>query len=182
MYSSWTKSLLAIMPLSAVLTLSGCGSSLPPVSPQVGTSVVVIPATATILRGQSQQFMAQVSGLDDQTVTWHATVNVGTVDSSGLYTAPVDGDRFLVTITATSKGSPVAIGNAVVTLPPVTLSIAPSAIAVVPGLSHTFTATAVGLADTNVNWTVQGSGGGTITNAGFYTAPSTTGVYTVIAT
>jgi hypothetical protein len=144
--------------------------------------VVVIPATATILRGQSQQFVAQVSGLSDQTVTWNATANAGTIDGTGLYTAPLEGGGFLVTITAISKVPPVAVGTAVVTLPTVALSIAPSAIAVVPGLSHAFTATVVGLADTNVNWTVEGSGGGTITSTGLYTAPSATGVYTVIAT
>ena len=74
------------------------------------------------------------------------------------------------------------VGNAVVTLPSVTLSIAPLAIAVVPGLSHAFTATVTGLANTEVNWTVKGSGGGTITSAGLYTAPSATGIYKVIAT
>ena len=125
--------------------------------------------------------MAQVSGLNEQTVTWNATANVGTIDSTGLYTAPLDGDGFLVTITATSTVSPV-VGNAVVTLPSVTLSVAPLAIAVVPGLSHTFTATVTGLANTDVNWTVKDSGGGTITTAGLYTAPSATGIYTVIAT
>ena len=100
MNSSWIKSLLVIMPLSAVLTLSGCGSS--PTATPVSPSVVVIPATATVLRGQSQQFVAQVSGLIDQTVTWNATLNAGTIDSTGLYTAPLEGDGFLVTITATS--------------------------------------------------------------------------------
>ena len=102
MNSSWIKSLLVIMPLSAVLTLSGCGSSSRPM-------------------------------------------------------------------------------NAAVT-PAVGLSIAPNAIAVVPGASQVFTATVVGLADSKVKWTVQGSGGGTITSTGLYTAPSATGVYTVIAT
>jgi Bacterial Ig-like domain (group 2)/Galactose oxidase, central domain len=184
MYSRWIKSLLVIMPLSAVLTLSSCGTSptLPPVSPPSPTTVVVTPATATILRGQSQQFVAQVSGTSDKTVIWSATANVGTIDSTGLYTAPLDGDSFLVTITATSKVSPGALGNAFVTLPSVTLSVAPNAIAVIPGLSHAFTATVVGLANTDVNWSVQGNGGGTITSAGLYTAPSATGVYTVVAT
>ncbi len=188
MYSSWIKCLLMLTPLSVVLTLSSCGSSLPPTPPPVppaptsGASVLVTPATATVLRGQSQQFVAQVSGLSNQTVTWQATPNVGTIDSTGLYTAPVDGAGFLVTITATSKVSRSTVGKAMVTLPTVTLSIAPNAIDVVPGVSHAFTATVVGLANTNVNWTVQGSGGGTITSTGLYTAPSATGAYTVIAT
>ena len=178
MNSSWVKSLLVITPLSAVLTLCRCGSSPPPPPPPPTPepTVVVTPRTATLLRGQSQQFVAQVSGLNEQTVTWNATANVGTIDSTGLYTAPLDGDGFLVTITATSTVSPV-LGNAVVTIPSVTLSVAPLAIAVVPGLSHTFTATVTGLANTDVNWTVKDSGGGTITTAGLYTAPLATGTY-----
>jgi hypothetical protein len=181
MNSSWVKSLLVITPLSAVLTLSSCGSSsTSPPTPE--PMVVVTPRTATVLRGQSQQFVAKVSGQSEKSVTWSATANVGTIDSTGLYTAPSDGDGFLVTITATSTASPAAVGNAVVTLPSVTLSIAPHAIAVVPGSSHAFTAAVGGLADTDVNWTVEGSGGGTITTAGLYTAPSATGIYTVIAT
>ena len=187
MNSSWVKSLLVITLLSAVLTLCGCGSSPtfptpPPTSEPAEPAVVVTPKTATVLRGQSQQFMAQVSGLSEKTVTWHATASVGTIDSTGLYTAPLDGDGFVVTITAASTVAPGVIGNAAVNLPSVTLSIAPLATAVAPGLSLAFTATATGLADTDVNWTVEGSSGGTITNAGLYTAPSATGIYKVIAT
>src|SRR5665811_1128260 len=103
MNSSWIKSLLAIMSLSAVLTLSGCGSS--PTLPPATVTVMVTPATATVLRGQSQQFVAQVSGSSDKTVTWQATTGAGTIDSAGLYTAPSDGAfaGYLVTITAISK-------------------------------------------------------------------------------
>jgi hypothetical protein len=179
MNSSWFRSLLVMTPLSAVLTLCGCGSSATPSSTPEPT-VVVTPRTATILRGQIQQFVAQVSGQNDKKVTWSATPNVGTIDSTGLYTAPLEGDGFLVTITATA--SPGVIGNAVVTLPSVALSIAPLAIAVVPGSSHAFTATVTGMADNEVSWTVKESGGGTITTDGLYTAPSATGIYTVIAT
>jgi hypothetical protein len=182
MYSSWVKSLVVMTLLSAVLTLCSCGSSStpPPPPPTPEPTVVVTPRTATVLSGQSQQFVAQVSGQSQKRVTWSATPNGGTIDSTGLYTAPLDGDGFLVTITATA--SPGVVGNAVVTLPSVTLSIAPLAIAVVPGLSHAFTATVTGLANTDVNWTVEGNGGGTITTAGLYTAPLATGIYTVIAT
>jgi hypothetical protein len=124
--------------------------------------------------------VAQVSGQSEKRVTWNATPNGGTIDSTGLYTAPLDGDGFLVTITATASSG--VVGNAVVTLPSVTLSIAPLAIAVVPGLSHAFTATVTGMADNEVSFTVKESGGGTITTDGLYTAPSAPGIYTVIAT
>ena len=96
MNSRWVKSLLLTL-LSAVLTLSGCGSSfrLPPGSPPPGSplptpdgSVVIMPAAASILPGQSQQFVAQVSGLGDTTVTWKVEGSGGgTITSNGLYTA-----------------------------------------------------------------------------------------------
>ena len=184
MNSSWVKNLLVITPLSAVLTLSGCGSSATP-PPTSEATVVVTPSTATVLRGQSQQFVAQVSGQSGKRVTWSATPDVGTIDSTGLYTAPLDGDGFLVTITASvtsSSSSPAAVGNALVSLPSVTLSIAPLATAVVPGLSHAFKATVTGMADNEANFTVKENGGGTITPDGLYMAPLTTGIYTVIAT
>lgn len=136
MKSSWLKSLLGITPLSVVLTLSGCGSSpissipSPPPSIVVGSTarVLVTPGTATILRGQSQKFVAQVSGLSDQSVNWHATTNAGTIDSTGLYTAPSDGASagYFVTITAVSKVAPGVIGTALVTLPSGVLTIAPA--------------------------------------------------------
>jgi hypothetical protein len=106
---------------------------------------------------------------------------VGTIDSTGLYTAPSDVDGYHISITATATASPGGFGTAAVTLPTVTLSITPNAVAVLPGASHGFTATVVGLADSQVNWTVQGTSGGAITSASLYTTPST-GVYRVIAT
>ncbi len=189
MHSSWIKNLLVIIPFPVVLALSGCGWSPtpppvpPPASPPTVT-VSVTPATTTVLRGQSQQFVAKVSGVSDKTVTWRATANVGTIDSSGLYTAPSDGasDGYLVTITAVSKVSPTAMGTASVTLPSGVLTIAPNAVVVRPGVTQAFSATVVGLADTQVNWTVQGAGGGTITRDGLYTAPLAAGVYGVAAT
>jgi hypothetical protein len=97
MNSSRVKSLLVITTLSAVLTLSGCGSSfkLPPgfgppgSSPTEDGSVVITPAAASILPGQSQQFAAQVSGLSNKTVTWKVEGSGGgTITSTGLYTSP----------------------------------------------------------------------------------------------
>ena len=66
------------------------------------------------------------------------------------------------------------------TLPTIPFSIAPGAVAIVPGASQTFSATVVGLNSTQVTWTVQG--GGTISSAGLYSAPSTSGLSYVVAT
>ena len=102
-------------------------------------SVVIMPAAATILPGQSQQFVAQVSGLSDKTVTG-AVANVGGRSIALGFTPRrwTDDDGTWLPITAT-QGVPGVFGSAFVKLPSVTLSIAPGAIAVGPGLSQAFT-------------------------------------------
>ena len=180
----FVRSSLSLALVAALLATTGCGSSSSSTSLHnpPPTTVAVTPATATVYRGEKQQFMAQVSGPSDPTVTWSVPANRGTIDSTGLYTAPTDVDGDSVPVTATSNAVPTASATATVTLPRVTFSIAPNAIAVVPGASQMFSATVVGLASSQVGWTVQGTGGGTISSTGLYTAPSITGFYYVVAT
>jgi uncharacterized protein (DUF1800 family) len=83
--------------------------------------VSVVPANVTVLAGATQQFQATVTGNANQAVTW--TVNntaggdatVGTVDASGLYTAPATvPSGGTVTVAAASVANPAAIGSALV--------------------------------------------------------------------
>jgi uncharacterized repeat protein (TIGR03803 family) len=61
------------------------------------------------------------------------------------------------------------------------VSISPTSVYVPEGEVQTFAATVSG--SDGVNWSIQeGASGGTISNAGIYTAPSSTGIYHVIAT
>src|SRR5206468_2280725 len=65
----------------------------------------------------------------------------------------------------------------------VAISILPVSTNLLQGGTQTFTATVTGSSNVGVNWTVQeGPGGGTITNAGVYTAPSANGTFHVVAT
>ena len=183
--SKLVRTFLFVILLAALSAGTGCGSSTTPMTPSLPpppTTVVVTPATATLYRGETQQFVAQVSGPSDRTVTWSVPPNLGSIDSTGLYTAPAgpDGQSFFVT--ATSKAVPGRSATAEVTLPSVSFSIAPSAIAILPGGSRTFSAMVVGLNSTQVDWTIKGAGGGTISNTGLYTAPASTGTYSVAAT
>src|SRR5262249_20767696 len=59
------------------------------------------------------------------------------------------------------------------------VTISPAAALVQPGVSRQFTATVTGLADTAVTWTATG---GSITQAGLFTAGQATGVFSVTAT
>src|ERR1019366_5288559 len=166
------------------LIITDCGSTSTPVPesppPPPSATVVVMPATATVYRGKTQLFTAKVSGQSDQTVIWSLDDRIGSIDSTGLYTAPSDSDGQPAFVRATSKAVPSESGTAAVTPPTIPISIAPGTVAIVPGASQTFSATVVGLDSTQVNWTVQG--GGTITSAGLYSAPSTSGLSYVVAT
>lgn len=178
------KSFRLLTALAAALIITSCGSpstlmpGTPP--PPPSPTVVVTPATATVLRGKTQQFTATVSGQTDQTVIWSLDVSLGSIDSTGLYTAPSDFDGLAFFINAASKAVPSASGTALVTLPTLPFSITPALVGVAPGASQAFSATVVGLDSTQVTWAVQG--GGTITSGGLYSAPSISGLYYVVAT
>jgi hypothetical protein len=86
----------------------------------LATVVVVTPASTSIPMGATQQFGAVVSGNANPNVTWKVdgiaggNVTVGTISSTGLYTAPNTAGSH--TITATSVGDPTASGTAAVTV------------------------------------------------------------------
>ena len=63
----------------------------------------------------------------------------------------------------------------------VTVTVSPATAAVNPGHDQLFSATVAGVANQSVSWSVQEPSGGTITSAGLYTAPPTSGIYHVLA-
>src|SRR5436190_1118037 len=65
----------------------------------------------------------------------------------------------------------------------VTVVISPRTATVVAGATQQFTATVTGTTNHAVTWSVQeGASGGTVSNNGLYTAPSSSGTFHVIAT
>jgi len=88
-----------------------------------GVSVSVSPTSATVQVGQSQQFTASVSGTTDTSVEWLVSgvqggnSTVGTISSTGLYTAPsIAPTSSAVTVTAESASDSSASANATVTI------------------------------------------------------------------
>lgn len=66
---------------------------------------------------------------------------------------------------------------------PVAVSIAPSAVTLVPLAERAFRAEVVGTADVRVSWAVaEGTAGGAVTADGAYTAPASLGTYHVVVT
>lgn len=152
-------------------------------------TVTITPTTQNVHVSTTQQFTATVTGGGglSQAVTWSAggivggNVIVGTISSSGLYTAPaLVPQPALVTITATSVADPSKKASAVATVivaAHVTVTVSPETTWVVAGASLQFQGSVWDSSNLNVIWSVNGVVGGnstvgTISSTGLYTAPS----------
>src|SRR5437762_11174783 len=100
--------------LVTVVILFGCSSdhsSTPPVS---NVSVTISPASANLMPNRQQLFTAAVSNASDTSVTWEVngtpggTAGTGTIDNSGIYTAPATApnQQGTVVVEAVSNADP----------------------------------------------------------------------------
>jgi hypothetical protein len=149
-------------------------------------SITVAPTQITLQPGQSQQFDANALLADGSTdgnpaVTWTATG--GSITSGGTYTAGNTAGNFRVIATSgngKADTSSVTISNSTATV--TSVSVTPASVSVVSGRTQQFTATATlsdgSTASVPVTWNATG---GSITNAGRYTAGNTAGNFRVIA-
>ncbi len=158
-----------------LLSLAGCTlSSNPPPT----FSLTLTPNSTSLTTNGSLQFRATVSGASNTAVTWSATL--GTITSSGMYTAPGTPGTYTVTATSATDSAKSASATVTVTAPAtVSVSVSPASAALVTGGRQQFTATVSGTSNTSVTWTATA---GTISSAGLYTAPATAGSYTATAT
>lgn len=90
--------LLRILLLAVTsLVLVACGSD----DDKKNVSVSINPATASIKAGATQSFTASVTGDKNTAVTWKVEeANGGSVNASGLYTAPATAGTYRVTATS----------------------------------------------------------------------------------
>ena len=173
---------------------SQANASVTIVPAQTAVTVSISPTSATVRVGLTQQFTPTVTGTTNTAVNWLVSgiaggnSTVGTISSTGLYTAPSSVPTSGVTITGQSAYQPASSANATVTvLPAVTVSISPTSATVQVGLTQQFTPTVTGTTNTAVNWLVSGIAGGnstvgTISSTGLYTAPSSVPTSTVTIT
>ncbi len=137
----------------------------------------------TIDVGNQFTFVANVTGTVNTAVSWaiQEGPSGGSITSSGLYTAPGTDGTFHVI--ATSLADSTQTITATVTITPLVVSISPSSNVLGPQGVRDFSATVNTSLNTNVTWSVQeGAAGGAITASGQYTAPTTTGLFHVVAT
>jgi hypothetical protein len=148
-------------------------------------TVSVSPTSATVLVSASTPFTATVQGTTNTAVTWSVdsvaggSSSVGTINTSGLYTAPsLPGPH---TVTATSVADTTKSASATVTVDANGLSVSPATTTVAPSGTQQFSTTVA------VTWSVDGVAGGnsstgTISAGGMYKAPFAIGAHTITAT
>jgi hypothetical protein len=157
-------------------------------------SISVAPPSVSLVLGASQQFAATVTNAANTAVTWQVegvsggSVATGTIDATGLYTAPstLSASPTTFTVTAVSAQDLVTASAAQVTVAD------PNSVAVYPRraaltLSQSQQYSAIVLSGAAVNWSVDGVVGGnssvgTISAAGLYVPPTAAGVHAVTAT
>jgi hypothetical protein len=135
--------------------------------------VNVSPLTANVALGAAQQFVAQVTGSPNTSVTWDVNGVIGgnstfgsVTNNSGAdtttYTAPVSlPSPVTVTVRATSQANTNVSNTATVTLTSeASISVSPNAVTLAVSHTQMFTANILGSANTNVTWQVAGVAGG----------------------
>ena len=141
----------------SVLAL-GPDHTLTAVAAVLPVTISTSPLNATISSGATQQFMALVSNTPNAAVTWSATA--GTINSSGLFTAPSVSAQTSVSVTATSQADTGKRSSASLTVNP-----ASSALAVSPTtLSFSGQVGASNLAPASVS--IKNTGAGSLTFTG----------------
>jgi hypothetical protein len=165
---------LVAVAIASSMLLTACGGG-GGGKPPTTNDLVIVPGSASIPVSQSGQFAAFLAGVG-QSATW--TASGGTIDNTGMFTAP--SSPASVTITATAGSNTGSTTVQVVAAQP--LAVSPAALTVSAGATQTFTATPAA----GVSWSVGGLPGGdcvsppfnsttqchgTISAAGLYTAP-----------
>ncbi len=165
---------------SCTVTRTGNDIALPAVS--------LSPTSASVQAGGAVQFTATVVTSFSTTIIWDVNdiqggnSTVGTISSTGLYTAPATVPApATVTVKAISQSENYPYGAAIVTVTAqptsAMLSIAPANSFTPVGTSVQYTATSNNEIDAAATWSVNGVAGGnstvgTISSSGLYTAPA----------
>ncbi len=136
----------------------------------VPVKVTVSPLTASLNTGQTQQFTATITGTTNTAATWTLSPAVGSISSTGVYTAPASiASAQTVTITATAANGTTT--SATLTLVPVKVTVSPLTASLNAGQTQQFTATVTGTTNTAVTWSLSPAVG-SVSSTGLYTAPA----------
>jgi hypothetical protein len=159
----------AIVTATSVADATQSASATVDITP-AAVSVQLSPGSTTLQSGGSQQFVATINNASNTGVTW--STSVGSVSTSGLYTAPSVATSTTATVTATSVADKTKSATATVTInpaPAVSVQIAPGSASVQSGATQQFTATVSNSSNSGVTWTASV---GSISGTGLYVAPT----------
>jgi hypothetical protein len=172
-----------------IMALSACGGS--GNNPPPGPSVTVSPSTANVQEGGTLQFSATTANTSSSAVNWQVNgvsggnATVGTVSSTGLYTAPnVIPSPASVTVSAVLQADSSVSGNGIVTVTSVTFSDASLkgnyvfSLSGIDSIGAAFYAVGTVVADGNGNIT-SGEEDLNDASSGYATTSSVTGTYSV---
>ena len=182
------------------LTIAESASSSPIVIPFQGTgisgtpgaSVAVTPTAPCTLPSGTEQFGSIVTGESNTAVNWlvdnvaGGNSTVGTITTSGLYTAPPYTGTHVIKAVSQASSSVYGVSTLTVSSTP-TFEIYPFVASIPVNGQQTFQAQECLVPDSNVSFTVDNIAGGnssvgTVSSSGVYTAPPTAGKHTVRVT
>jgi len=170
-----------------VIPLQGTGIAGAP-----GASVAVTPSAPCILPSATAQFGSVVTSESNTAVNWlvdnvaGGNSTVGTITSTGMYTAPPYTGSHIVKAVSQASSS-ISGESAIAVSDAPTFEIYPYVSSIPAGGQQTFQAQECLVPVSNVTYTVDNIAGGnatvgTITSSGVYTAPATPGKHTVRVT
>src|SRR6202166_1092860 len=190
----------AVLTLAAALGTLGCGGSA-----SSTVAITIAPTTASVITNRTQLFSGAVTGSSNTAITWTlacatgVTANTcGTIDATGLYTAPAtiptitsSGTTTIapaVIVTATAQADTTKTATATLTIVTgISISITPFSATVGTGETFSYVATVNNPGCNNINstancLTVSWSLSPTLTGIGTITSNGAdTGVYTAPA-
>jgi hypothetical protein len=170
--------------LFLVFPLLGCTGGVGASGGSVGVSLRVAPAGSSVPVRRSITFTATREGAP-VVVRWSVQEpGGGEISDSGAYRAPSVPGTFHVVATDATNPALSATAAITVTPSPIQVTVAPKDATTGAGGTVQFSATVTGTAggeSTDVTWSVQESGGGSVDASGTYRAPVDTGTFHVVA-
>jgi hypothetical protein len=150
------------------------------VAPAGSIAVSVSPASVSLPGGQTQKFAGVVTNSANPSVTWTLNPLIGTLSSSGVYTAPAIA-RSAQTVLVTARSAADATKSAVasVNLVPISVTASPLTASLAPDQSQQFDALVTGTNNSGLTWSLIPHTG-TLTPSGLYTAPGFISVATAV--
>ncbi len=146
-------------------------------------TVTLSPTSANVNGCTTKPFTAQVTNAAVTTVTWSLSPATGSLDSTGLYTAPCPVTApATVQVKACSTVNSLKCATAPVTLVPISVAVSPSSASLLAGGSQQFASVVQGTTNLAVAWTITPpTGAGKIdATSGLYSAPNQIGSVTSV--